>query len=133
GREHAEMFKKGFEGSGGKVVAEIFAPLGTADFGTYVTQIGRAGSDADVVYIVYSGIDAIRFVKAYAEYGLKDKLTLANWGATLDGKSGLGAMGDAALGAYEIGTYIPSRDFPRHRRFVEAAEPQLGYRAPRGQ
>jgi branched-chain amino acid transport system substrate-binding protein len=49
GREHAEMFKKGFESAGGKVLAEVFAPLGTADFGTYVTQIGRAGSDADVV------------------------------------------------------------------------------------
>src|SRR5207245_11462041 len=104
GREHAEMFKKGFESAGGKVVAEVFAPLGTADFGTYVTQIGRAESDADVVYIVYSGIDAIRFVKTYAEYGLKDKLTLANWGPTLDGKHGLGGLGEAARGADRIAT-----------------------------
>ena len=130
GREHAEMFKKGFESAGGKVIAEVFAPLGTADFGTYVTQIGRAGSDADVVYIVYSGIDAIRFVKTYAEYGLKDKLTLANWGATLDGKSGLGGMGDAALGAYQIATYIPALDFPANRRFVEATKQKLGYMDP---
>src|SRR5438093_12180347 len=99
------MFKKGFESAGGKVVAEVFAPLGTADFGTYVTQIGRAGSHADVVYIVYSGIDAIRFVKTYAESGWKDKLTLANWGATLDGKSGLRTMRYAALGAEQVGTH----------------------------
>src|SRR5262249_45797707 len=130
GREHAEMFKKGFESSGGKVIAEIFAPLGTADFGTYVTQVGRAGSDADVVYIVYSGIDAIRFVKAYAEYGLKDKLTLANWGATLHGKGGPGAMGAAALGAYQIATYTPAPASPANRRFVEATKAKLGYMDP---
>ena len=130
GREHAEMFKKGFEGAGGKVVAEIFAPLGTADFGTYVTQIGRLAGEVDVVYIVYSGIDAIRFVKTYAEYGLKDKITLANWGATLDGKSGLGGMGEAALGAYQIATYIPALDFPVNRRFVEATKQKLGFMDP---
>src|SRR5438093_13609847 len=102
------MFKKGFESAGGKVVAEVFAPLGTADFGTYVTQIGRAGSDADVVYIVYSGIDAIRFVKTYAEYGLKDKVALANWGATLDGKAGLGGMAGGALGGYRTAPHLPA-------------------------
>src|SRR5437870_13708457 len=90
GREHAEMFKKGFESAGGKVIAEVFAPLGTADFGTYVTQIGRAGSDADVVYIVYPGIDAIRFVKTYAEDGLKAKVKHANCEARLDRKTRLG-------------------------------------------
>ncbi|MBI3824743.1 MAG: ABC transporter substrate-binding protein [Candidatus Rokubacteria bacterium] len=125
GREHAEMFRKGFQAAGGKVLAEVFAPLGTPDFGPYVTQIQRVAADADILYIVYSGTDAIRFVKTYAEYGLKDRLPIANWGATTDGQGGLVAMGDAALGAYQMTTYFVGLDLPANRKFVEQVKPKV--------
>jgi len=39
-------------------------------------------------------------------------------------------MGEAALGAYQIATYIPALDFPANRRFVDATKQKLGYMDP---
>ncbi len=66
-------FQKTFEAHGGQIVQKIWTPLGTPDFSPYVTQLRR---DVDAVYSSQTGVDVIRFTKAYHQYGLKDKLPL---------------------------------------------------------
>src|SRR5215472_2680056 len=52
-------FARAFEEAGGKVVQEIYAPLGTTDFGPF---IGRIRRDVNVVATLVPGADGIRFI-----------------------------------------------------------------------
>ncbi|MGW0613192.1 substrate-binding domain-containing protein [Streptomyces sp. NPDC002788] len=54
--------------SGGCVAAEAYLPLGTADFEPVLRRVER--SDADAVLMLLVGSDAVRFNRAFAEYGL---------------------------------------------------------------
>src|SRR5262249_12591854 len=49
-------FARAFEEAGGKVVQEIYAPIGTTDFGPF---IGRLRRDVDVVAALVAGADGI--------------------------------------------------------------------------
>src|SRR3546814_972763 len=58
-----------------KVTEEIFPPLGNNDFSPYLATIRRDAPPG--TFNFYAGTDAVRFVKQYAQYGLKkiSKLT----------------------------------------------------------
>src|SRR5262249_378414 len=53
-------FARAFEEAGGKVVQELYTPIGTTDFGPI---IGRLRRDVDVVAVLVAGADGIRFIK----------------------------------------------------------------------
>jgi hypothetical protein len=59
GWEVAAGFQRTFEESGGEGVRKLWSPLNAADYGPYLTQVRR---DADVVYTIFSGAEALRFV-----------------------------------------------------------------------
>ncbi len=118
GREHAEIFKKEFERLGGQVVFENYAPLFTADYGPYVTELNQFAGKAEVLYFVYSGADALRFVKATRDFGLNKKFVLINWGATPDGST-LPPMGSAVEGIYNVTPYVFELKYPGNQRFLE--------------
>ena len=91
GKEVAEGFKKGFTEAGGRVVDEVFAPLGTADFGAYLSRLG----DADVAFGGFAGADAIKFVQQYQQFGVKNRMPLIGHGPLVT-ELVLKAIGDAA-------------------------------------
>jgi branched-chain amino acid transport system substrate-binding protein len=66
GREVAEGFANGFKASGGSVTKQVFVPLGTQDFGSYLTQVGKP----DVTFGGFAGADAIGFVQQYRKFGV---------------------------------------------------------------
>jgi branched-chain amino acid transport system substrate-binding protein len=70
GQEVATSFKQGFESQGGKVQSTTMAPLGTQDFGSYLTKVGSP----DVVFGGFAGADAVGFVKQYRKFGVKAPL-----------------------------------------------------------
>lgn len=70
GREIAKGFEKGFEAYGGRASKQIFPPLGTQDFGSYLAQIGNP----DVVFGGFGGADAIAFVNQYKRFGVRAPL-----------------------------------------------------------
>jgi len=117
GRDHADMFKKEFERLGGKVLFESFAPLGTANFGPYITKLAEFAGKAEILHFVYAGADGIRFVKTAGEYGLNKKFTYSNWACTMDG-SELKEMGAAAEGAYLVNAYIFGVPFQANKHFL---------------
>jgi branched-chain amino acid transport system substrate-binding protein len=113
--EHIGGVARTFTEAGGQVIQEIYPPLNTADFAPYLAQIRR---DTDVVVTAIFGADALRFVKQYAEYGLKGKLPLVGKAITLEDI--LPAQGDAVIGVLSVFHYSTALDAPENKRFVEA-------------
>ena len=94
GWEVAAGFQRTFEESGGQIVQKLWPPLNTPDFAPYLAQLRR---DVDAVYAVFSGADALRFSKQFAEAGLKGRLPLIG-GGTFTDEHVLRTMGDEVLG-----------------------------------
>jgi branched-chain amino acid transport system substrate-binding protein len=119
GFDNASAFKKFFTESGGKVVDEIYAPLGTADYGPFLTRILRKASEADSCVVVFAGADATRFTKQYAEYGLKKKLPIFCTNALVESTI-LPFEGDDAVGIKSFAYYVHTVDNPVNRSFAKA-------------
>jgi len=114
GHEGAAGFQHAFEDAGGRIVQKLWPPLNVGDYGSYVGQIR---SDADGVYAGFAGINGLRFLKQYAEYGLKQTV-FGN--PTCVDEGVLKNMGDEALGVYSASWYSAQIDSPENRRFVDA-------------
>jgi branched-chain amino acid transport system substrate-binding protein len=118
GWEVAAGFQRTFEESGGQIVQKLWPPLGTADFGPYLAQLKR---DVDAIYCIFSGADALRFVKQYADAGLKERLPLVAGGTVTD-EHVLRTMGDEALGVVSALHYSAALDTPANKKFAGAYE-----------
>ncbi len=108
---------RAFEEAGGKVVQEVYAPPGTADFAPYVTQLRQ---DVDVIGVQAVGADGVRFVRQFQEYGLKGKIPLVDAAVGFTDLSLLPAAGDAAVGAYNSVPYQYTLDTAKNKKFVQA-------------
>jgi branched-chain amino acid transport system substrate-binding protein len=111
-------FQRSFEEAGGQIVQKLWPPLGNADFAPYISQLRR---DADAVFAQFSGADALRFAKQYAEAGLKDKLPLIG-GGTFTDEHVLRTMGDEVLGVITPLHYSAALDTAANRKFAQAYE-----------
>jgi branched-chain amino acid transport system substrate-binding protein len=127
GRAVTEAFKKAYEDLGGNVVQMIYPPLGSPDYAPFLSQVKP--KEADAAWVFFAGGDAIRFVKQYAEYGLKEKLPLTAAGDLVD-EAFLPVQGDAAKGIISLLSYTPSLDSPVNKKFVEAYS--KAYKSPPG-
>ena len=117
GYEVVGGFQRTFEGRGGQIVQKIWAPLGTPDFSPYVTQFRR---DVDAVFAIPVGADVIRFVKAYRQYGLKDRLPLIGGGLLSDESLLRGMDPEDAAGVITPLMWSAALSTPQARKFVEA-------------
>lgn len=117
GRDVIDTFKIGFLKRGGKIIKEIYPPLGTNDFSAYLTEMNSIKPPA--IYAFFAGSDAIRFIKQYEEYGLKGKIKLTGYGSLTDGEA-LKAVGRSALGIVAANMYVPSLDNPENKAFLAA-------------
>lgn len=121
--ENIVAWARAFEEAGGKVVQEVYAPLGTADFAPYIAQIRR---DIDVLGVQTVGADGVRFVKQFQEYGLKGKIPLVDASVGFSDLSLLPASGEAAVGGYNSQPYQYTLDTPRNRKFAQAFRARYG-------
>lgn len=115
GRGSLAEFKAGFTRKGGKIIKEIYPPLGNNDFSPYLADIRN--SNAPATFSFYAGTDAVRFIKQYDEYGLKSKSRLTGSGFMLDSDT-LPAQGRSALGAINSLHYADTLDNPANKKFV---------------
>lgn len=116
GDEHIGGVARAFSGAGGRVIQEIYPPLGTPDFGPYLAGIKR---DADVVAVAIFGADALRFVTQYTEFGLKGRIPLIGKGGITD-EGFLQKLGDPAIGIVAAIHWSAALDTPENKRFREA-------------
>ena len=122
GHESTAAFQRTFEEAGGRVVQKLFPPFGSADYAPYIATLRR---DVDAVYAASAGSDALRFVRQYAEAGLKERLPLIGSGNLTD-EHVLRSMGDEALGIVTALHYSAALTTPANRRFVKAYEAKYG-------
>jgi len=91
GYEQEGGFQQVFEDSGGKVVKKIWAPLGAPDFTPFIAQI----QDCDGVHQGFAGAAPVKFMKQYADVGLKLPVV---GGETAGDDALLPRFGDEAIG-----------------------------------
>jgi branched-chain amino acid transport system substrate-binding protein len=111
GYEQVGGFQRVFEDDGGRIVKKLWPPLVTADYTPYLAQIGTV----DAVFQGFAGSNPLRFLKQYADMGLKMQV-LAGIVALDDAL--LKSMGDEAVGAISCGTFGSEIDTPSNKRFV---------------
>ena len=117
GHDAAEGFKLVFEGLGGTVIQEIYTPMGTADYGSYMAQIDI--ENADFVWSFHVGADAILVVKALDDYGIMDQVPMFFSAATVE-LAYLPEQGDSALGIEDTSHYSAALNTTENNRFVQA-------------
>jgi branched-chain amino acid transport system substrate-binding protein len=122
-REMLEPFADVFVKLGGKVVKQLWHPLGTTDFGPYLTEIKALRSEIDAVCPMIFGTDSIRFVQQYREFGIG--VPIFADGDVFE-QTFLDKMGDVAIGAKTYWHYSPMRDTPANKRFVERFKARTG-------
>jgi branched-chain amino acid transport system substrate-binding protein len=116
GHEGAAGFHRVFEDDGGRIVQKLWPALNAPDYGSFV---GQLKSNVDAVYAGFAGINGLRFLRTYKEYGLK----LPVFGnPTCVDEGILKNMGDEALGVYSASWYSAGLDTPDNKRFVQAVQ-----------
>ena len=113
GDEMAKGFKEGFEKAGGKVTKELSLPFPNVEFQALLTEIAAAKPDATFAF--FAGGGAVKFVKDYADAGLKEKIPLFGTGFLTDGT--LEAQGATANGVLTALHYADGLNTPRDNAF----------------
>jgi branched-chain amino acid transport system substrate-binding protein len=117
GHEVCGGFAHTFTAKGGQIIQQLWNPLGTPDYSSYLSQIPSMNPDA--VFVLSVGADSIRFVKQWNEFGYKGKINLIG-GETLTDQSLLRGMGPEAEGIVSIGHYAEGRQDKATQDFVQA-------------
>jgi branched-chain amino acid transport system substrate-binding protein len=117
GHEQMAAFQRVFEDAGGKIVKKLWPPLVTPDYTPFVSQIGNVGG----VFNGFAGSNPVKFMRTYADLGLKDKIPLlAGWTAMDDAL--LRSLGDEAVGVISAAYYSASFGSDSNKRFVAAMQ-----------
>ena len=122
GWENAGGFQKVFEDEGGKVVQKIWFPFNVNDFSPYIAQISP---EANTVFAMLGGKQAMMLLKQHKEYGLKDKSPVIGVMQITD-ESILPTMGDEAVGVITAGIYSATLNTPANREFVKRYKDRFG-------
>ena len=118
GQEVCGGFLRTFAGEkGGEVVKQLWDPVGTPDFSSYLSQIPGSGMDA--VFALQVGADSVRFVRQWSDFGYKDKIPLIGGEVLLD-QSLLRNMGPEAEGLISAGHWAEGRPVKETQDFDEA-------------
>ncbi len=118
GNESAADFTSGFTKGGGKITGSLKAPLGSADFLPYVTQI-KAQNTKDV-YSFFSGTDAINYIKAWTQLGMPAAGYKMNGAGFLTEQDVLKEVKDQANGATTSLFWAVTLDNAENKAFVDA-------------
>ena len=97
---------------------KIWVPLNALDFAPYLTQLNR---EVDAICAVFVAAQGVRFIKQYAEYGLKARLPLIGSGVMTD-EHVIRNLGDEAIGA--VGDI--ERDEEDHGAGLDRGERRVG-------
>jgi branched-chain amino acid transport system substrate-binding protein len=107
---------------GGAMGKVLFSPLGTSDFGTYLSQLSGEGG----LVVSLAGSDAINFIKQGLSFGILQKYDtlLVNTGLS---STTLAALDDDRLiGALGTNSWLQTADTPGTQEFVAAYEEATG-------
>lgn len=113
GYEQMAGFQRVFEEGGGKVVKKLWPPLATPDYTPYIAQL----RSVDCVFNGFTGSNPLRFMRAYADLGVKARIPLLG-GFTAVDDALLRSLGDEAVGVVTAAWYSAEDPSEVNRRFV---------------
>jgi branched-chain amino acid transport system substrate-binding protein len=114
GRDSVASFSSQIEKIKKDIVGREFPPIGTKDFGSYISKIRQ--SKAQGVYLVLVGQDASIFLRQAHEFGLTKEVKPIMEILELENMK---TVGDAMQGAIGSSRYPFTLDTPRNREFVK--------------
>jgi branched-chain amino acid transport system substrate-binding protein len=126
GYENCAGFVNTFSDNGGQVVKQLYAPLGTSDYSSYVAQIDP--EEVDGVFVETVGADSPRFLAAWDSLGFKDKVPLIANETTVEQSALRTIKGDGPLGLMSFGHYAEGREDPATADFVREYQAAYGMR-----
>jgi branched-chain amino acid transport system substrate-binding protein len=112
GYEQMGGFQSAFEADDGCIVNKLWPPLVTPDYTPYIAQI----ADCDGVCQGFAGSNPLRFMKAYADAGMKYPV-VTGWTGGDDAL--LHSFGDEAIGLISCSAYSLDLDTERNHRFID--------------
>jgi branched-chain amino acid transport system substrate-binding protein len=118
GTESAADFTTGFTKGGGKITGSLRAPLGSADFVPFVTQL-KAQPTKDI-YSFFSGADAVKYIQAWNSLGLPAAGYKMNGAGFLTEQDVLAVVKDQANGAITSLFWAVELDNPENKSFKDA-------------
>jgi branched-chain amino acid transport system substrate-binding protein len=118
GYENAGGFAQTFTGKGGKILKQLWAPLGTTDYSPYISQI--QASKPDVVFVEMVGADDVHFLEQWNSFGLRGKIPMIANETTADQSNIRSIPPEDVLGLISFAHYADGRDDPATRQFVLA-------------
>ncbi len=124
GYENCGGFTNTFTDRGGKVIKQLYTPLGTSDYSSYLAQINPG--QVDGVFVQSVGADAPKFIKAWADLGLKDKVPLITNETTVEQSTLRNIKNDDPVGIESFAHFAEGRKSPATEKFV--AEFKKAYR-----
>jgi branched-chain amino acid transport system substrate-binding protein len=125
GQESMAAFKEGYAKGGGTIVKEIAVPFPSTEFQANLSEIASLKPDA--VFVFFAGAGAAKFVKDYADAGLRDKVPLYGSGFLTEGV--LAVQGPAAEGIKTTLHYSDGLDNPANKKFRAAFKKATGREA----
>src|SRR5215472_8847998 len=121
GHEQMAGFQRVFEDGGGKVVKKLWPPLVTPDFTPYIAQIGNV----DCVFNGFAGSNPVKFMRAYADLGLKARIPLLGGWTAMDDAL-LKSLGDEAVGVISAHWYSADGQSASNKQFVADMQKDYG-------
>jgi branched-chain amino acid transport system substrate-binding protein len=118
GTESQADFTTGFTKGGGKITGSLKAPLGSADFVPFVTQL-KAQPTKDI-YSFFSGADAVKYIQAWTQLGLPAAGYRMNGAGFLTEQDVLAVVKDQANGAITSLFWAVELDNPENKAFKDA-------------
>ncbi len=119
GYEQMGGFQQAFEDEGGRIIKKLWPPIVTPDYTPYLAQI----SDCDGVCQGFAGSNPVRFMKQYADFGLKLPVV---GGETAGDDALLRSFGDEAIGMYSCCPYTLDLETDSNKRFIAAMQKDYG-------
>ncbi len=118
GTESQADFTTGFTKAGGKITGSLKAPLGSADFVPFVTQL-KAQPTKDI-YSFFSGADAVKYIQAWTQLGLPALGYKMNGAGFLTEQDVLAVVKDQANGAITSLFWAVELDNAENKAFKDA-------------
>jgi branched-chain amino acid transport system substrate-binding protein len=112
GYEQMGGFQAAFQQDGGCIVTRMWPPLVTPDYTPYLAQIG----DCDGVCQGFAGSNPLRFMKAYADFGLKYPVVTGETGGD---DALLKSFGEEAIGLISSTPYSLEFETEGNKRFID--------------
>lgn len=117
GVQNAFVFASTFLRRGGSIVQEVYAKLGTTDYGP---QLAQLKPDADVLFAFLTGVDGLRFGEQYPTYASGRKLQIVDSFGSITAGPNLAQLKTKAEGIASVDVFTEASDNPSTQAFVKA-------------